>query len=314
MSQVLITTPNFGARSDSPWHTLKEVGLTARVITGRHPLSASDLAAELGDVEAVIVGLDRVDAVVLDAAPRLKVVAKHGIGVDNVDVAAAAERGVAVTNAPGISTGAVADLALGLLLAAARHIPEAHRSTAEGRWRRFYGPELAGRTLAVIGFGRIGRAVARRARGFDMDVVAHDPFLPGDEADGVSLRSLAECLAAADVVSLHLPGGTGRPLIGARELAMMRPRGYLINTARGDLVDEAALVEALSSGHLAGAGLDAFATEPPRDSPLLTLPNVVLSPHVGANSDDANAALGSTVVRDVARVLRGEAPRHPVHS
>jgi D-3-phosphoglycerate dehydrogenase len=312
MSQVLITTPNFGARSDSPWDTLKEVGLTARVTTDRHPLSALDLAAELGDVEAAIVGLDRVDAAVLDAAPRLKVVAKHGIGVDNIDVAAAAERGIVVTNAPGISTGAVADLALGLLLASARHIPEAHHSTAEGRWQRYYGPELAGRTLAVIGFGRIGRAVARRARGFDMDVVAHDPFLPGDEADGVPLRPLAECLAAADVVSLHLPGGSGTPLIRAAELAMMRPHSYLINTARGDLVDEAALIEALSSGHLAGAGLDAFATEPPRDSPLLTLPNVVLSPHVGANSDDANAALGSTVVRDVARVLRGEAPRHPV--
>lgn len=312
MARVLVTTPSFGARADAPWAALKEAGLDAVVRTDRHPLPAADLAELVPGVAAMVVGLDPVTAAVLDAGPDLRVVAKHGVGVDNIDVAAATARGITVVNAPGSNTGAVADLAFGLLLSLVRHIPAAHASTVAGRWERFYGPELAGRTLAVIGFGRIGRAVARRARGFDMQVVAHDPYLAGDAVDGVPLRPLAECLAGADVVSLHLPGGSGVPLLGPDEIAAMRPGSYLVNTARGDLVDEPALAGALSSGHLAGAGLDAFATEPPTASPLLGAPNVVLTPHMGAYSDDANAAMGATVAADIARVLRGEAPHNPV--
>ncbi|MBN9738412.1 MULTISPECIES: phosphoglycerate dehydrogenase [unclassified Pseudonocardia] len=310
--RVLITTPSFGARSDAPWTALKDAGLEPVVRTDRHPLPAAELAALMPGVDAAIVGLDEVTAEVLDAADGLRVLAKHGVGVDNLDVAAAAARGVTVVNTPGANTGAVADLAFALLLSLARRIPQAHASTAAGRWERFFGPELAGRTLAVVGFGRIGRAVARRASGFDMEVVAHDPFLPGTEADGVPLLGLTECLARADAVTLHLPGGSGTPLIGAPELAAMRPGSYLVNTARGDLVDEAALAAALHDGHLAGAGVDAFAVEPPAGSPLLTAPNVVLTPHVGAASDDANAAMGSMVVADITRVLRGERPAHPV--
>lgn len=314
MGTVLVSTPSFGARSDAPWAALTEEGLVARTDTGRHPLSAGDLARIVGDADALIVGLDRVDETVLAAAPSLRVVAKHGVGVDNIDVAAAAARGVTVVNAPGSNTGAVADLAFGLLLATVRRIAPAHTSTAAGRWERFYGPELSGRTLAVLGFGRIGQAVARRARGFDMTVVAHDPFVPAERVAeaGVQPLPLDECLRRADVVSLHLPGTGGAPLLGAPEIAAMKPGAYLVNTARGDLVDEQALADALGSGRLAGAGIDAFATEPPTGSPLLTAPNVVLTPHMGAFSHDANATMGTTVVRDIARVLRGERPHHPV--
>ncbi|MEQ3553180.1 phosphoglycerate dehydrogenase [Pseudonocardia nematodicida] len=312
MPRVLITTPSFGARSDAPWTALKEAGLEAVVRTDRHPLPAAELAELFAGVDAAVVGLDEVTASVIEAAGDLKVLGKHGVGVDNIDVAAATARGVTVVNTPGANTGAVADLAFGLLLAVARRIPQAHASTAAGNWERFYGPELAGRTLAIIGFGRIGRSVARRAAGFDMTVVAHDPYLSGPDADGVPLLSLDECLARADAVSLHLPGGSGAPLIGSSELAALRRGAILINTARGDLVDEAALAAALRDGHLTGAGVDAFAVEPPSGSPLMTAPNVVLTPHVGAASDDANAAMGTTVVADVARVLRGETPRNPV--
>jgi D-3-phosphoglycerate dehydrogenase len=314
MGTVLVSTPSFGARSDAPWAALAEAGLVARSDTGGHPLSAGDLAEIIGDADALIVGLDRVDESVLAAAPSLRVVAKHGVGVDNIDVAAAAARGVTVVNAPGSNTGAVADLAFALLLATARRIVPAHTSTAAGRWERFYGPELGGRTLAVLGFGRIGQAVARRATGFDMTVVAYDPFVPAERVAeaGVQLLPLDECLRRADVVSLHLPGTGGAPLLGAPEIATMKPGAYLVNTARGDLVDEQALADALGSGRLAGAGIDAFATEPPTGSPLLTAPNVVLTPHMGAFSHDANAAMGTTVVRDIARVLRGERPHHPV--
>ncbi len=311
---VLVSTPSFGARSDAPWTALAEEGLVARTDTGRHPLAAADLAEVVGDADALIVGLDRVDARVLAAAPSLRVVAKHGVGVDNIDVAAAAARGVSVVNAPGSNTGAVADLAFALLLATARQIVPAHTSTAAGKWERFYGPELAGRTMGVIGFGRIGQAVARRAAGFDMTVVAHDPYVPDERIAefGVQPLSLDECLSRADAVTLHVPGTGGPPLLDADRIALLKPGAYLVNTARGDLVDEQALADALTSGRLAGAGLDAFATEPPGDSPLLAAPNVVLTPHMGAFSDDANAAMGTTVVRDIARVLRGDRPHNPV--
>jgi D-3-phosphoglycerate dehydrogenase len=311
---VLVSTPSFGTRSDAPWAALAEEGLVARTDTDRHPLSAPELAEVVGDADALIVGLDRVDDRVLAAAPALRVVAKHGVGVDNIDLAAAAARGVTVVNAPGSNTGAVADLTFALLLATVRQIVPAHAATAAGRWQRFYGPELRGRTLAVLGFGRIGQAVARRARGFDMTVIAHDPYVSPERIAGLGAEPLAldECLRHADVVSLHLPGTGGPPLLDAARLALLKHGAYLVNTARGELVDEPALAEALASGRLAGAGLDAFATEPPSGSPLLTAPNVVLSPHMGAFSDDANAAMGTTVVRDIARVLRGEQPRHPV--
>jgi D-3-phosphoglycerate dehydrogenase len=311
---VLVSTPSFGTRSDAPWAALAEEGLVARTDTDRHPLSASDLAEVIGVADALIVGLDRVDDRVLAAAPALRVVAKHGVGVDNIDLAAAAARGVTVVNAPGSNTGAVADLTFALLLATVRQIVPAHAATAAGRWQRFYGPELGGRTLAVIGFGRIGQAVARRARGFDMTVIAHDPYVPAERIAELVAQPLPldECLRRADVVSLHLPATGGPPLLDAGRLALMKHGAYLINTARGDLVEEPALADALAAGRLAGAGLDAFAAEPPSGSPLLTAPNVVLTPHMGAFSDDANAAMGTTVVRDIARVLRGEQPRHPV--
>jgi D-3-phosphoglycerate dehydrogenase len=311
---VLVSTPSFGARSDAPWAALAEEGLVARTDTDHHPLAAADLAEVVGDADALIVGLDRVDASVLAAAPSLRVVAKHGVGVDNIDVTAAAARGVSVVNAPGSNTGAVADLAFALLLATVRQIVPAHTATAAGKWERFYGPELAGRTLGVIGFGRIGQAVARRAAGFDMTVVAHDPFVPASRIAelGAQPLPLDECLSHADVVTLHVPGTGGSPLLDAARLALLKPGAYLVNTARGDLVDEHALADALASGRLAGAGLDAFATEPPSGSPLLTAPNVVLTPHMGAFSDDANAAMGTTVVHDIARVLRGERPHNPV--
>ncbi|QYN38106.1 phosphoglycerate dehydrogenase [Pseudonocardia sp. DSM 110487] len=313
---VLVSTPSFGARSNAPWATLEEEGLVVRTDTERHPLSAADLAEVVGDADALIVGLDRVDARVLAAAPSLRAVAKHGVGVDNIDVAAAAARGVTVLNAPGSNTGAVADLAFALLLATVRHIVPAHTATAAGRWERLYGPELAGRTLAVIGFGRIGQAVARRAAGFDMTVVAHDPFVPDERIAqlGGHPLPLDECLRRADAVTLHVPGTGGAPLLDAERIALLKPGAYLVNTARGDLIDERALADALTSGRLAGAGLDAFATEPPSGSPLLTAPNVVLTPHMGAFSDDANAAMGTTVVRDIARVLRGERPHNPVRA
>jgi D-3-phosphoglycerate dehydrogenase len=311
---VLITTPSFGQHSREPWTALDEEGIPVRRPKGTHPLSAKDLAEELTGATALITGLDDVNADVL-ATPGLRVVAKHGVGVDNIDLDAARRLGVRVVNAPGTNTDAVADLTVGLLLTTVRRIVPAHRSLVAGRWDRFFGPQLSGQVLGILGFGRIGQAVARRAHGFGMKLQAHDPFLPDTvftEHDVVR-TTLAECLTTSDILTLHLPPPTdGNPLLGRAELSTVKRGAYLINTARGGLTDEQALADLLHDGHLSGAAVDVFATEPPHDSPLLTAPNTLLTPHIGAYAHEANAAMGTTVARDIGRILRDEDPLNPV--
>lgn len=314
--EVLITTPSFGRQSNEPWDALENAGLAVRRPNGTHPLSAAQLAEEAGAVPALIVGLDVVDESVFAALPSLKVVAKHGVGVDNIDLPAARAAGVRVVNAPGTNAGAVADLTLGAMLSIARQLPAAHQSMLTGRWETFPGVELCGRTLGILGFGRIGQGVAKRAKAFDMDVVAYDPYVP-DKAltdAGVGVASLDEVVAVADFLTLHLPGDPGAaPLLDAKRMDSMKQGAFLINAARGGLVDEQHLVELLSTGHLAGAALDAFAHEPlGLDHPLLSAGNVLLTPHVGAYTDRANAAMGIAVAIDVARVLRAEEPHNAV--
>lgn len=312
---ILITTPSFGAQSNAPWDAIAAAGHTVRRPRAVHPLSAAQLADEVGDASAVIVGLDQVDDTVFRRAPALRVVAKHGVGVDNIDLEAAKAAGVRVVNAPGSNSGAVADLTFGLMLALARQVLPAHQSMLEGRWDRFPGIELTGRTLGLVGFGRIGQAVAKRASGFDMRVLAYDPFLPAHlfAAAGAEQVSLEDVVAQSDFLSLHMPGGDGGPILSADLLATIRPGSFLVNAARGGLVDEDALVTMLRSGHLRGAALDAFNTEPlGTTSPLLDVPNLILTPHIGAFSDLANANMGVIVAEDVARILRGEEPLHPV--
>lgn len=308
--RVLVTTPSFGAQSPDPWTVLTDAGIEAVRPAAAHPLDAAALAREAEGCDALIAGLDDVSGPVL-TSPTLKVIAKHGTGTDNIDVEAAAAHGITVVNAPGANTGGVADLTLALLLAVARRLPEADASCRAGEWRRFPGLELAGKTLAILGYGRIGRAVAARALAFGLNVVAYDPYV-SDFGPDVRHATLADALAAADIVSLHLPGGGG-PILDRTALLSLREGAIVVNAARGDLVDETALAELLSSGHLRGAALDATAREPlPTDSPLLTAPNLLLTPHIGAQTDLANRAMGIAVAEDVVRVLTGQAPRNPV--
>ncbi|MFI6732575.1 phosphoglycerate dehydrogenase [Nonomuraea sp. NPDC050451] len=295
--RVLVTTPTFARHSGEPLRVLREAGCL--VETG-----GLDRIAE---AEAMIVGMDAVTEEVIAAGRRLRVIAKHGVGVDTIDVEAAGARGIPVVYAPGSNSRAVAELAFGLLLAAARKIARSDAEVRAGGWPKLFGPELAGRTLAIIGYGRIGRLVAGYARAFGMTVLAHDPYATIED---VRSAGLAECLAEADCVSLHLPGTPGAPpLLGRAELESMKPGAILVNTARGGLVDEAALAALLREGRLGGAALDAFADEPPAaDSPLRDAPNTVLSAHVGACTYEANRDMGVMVAEDVLRVLRGEPP------
>lgn len=310
--RVLVTTPGFGAQSPDPWTVLSAAGIEAVRPRATHPLDAAALAREAEGCDALIVGLDDVRGAAL-ASPTLKVVAKHGVGVDNIDVESAAAQGITVVNAPGANSGGVADLTIALILAVARRLTEADASCRAGEWRRFPGLELAGKTLAILGYGRIGRAVAARALAFGLNVIAYDPYLPPDAfGDPVRRVDLAEALSAADIVSLHLPGG-GAPILDRDALESLREGAIVVNAARGDLVDETALAQLLEAGRLGGAALDATAVEPlPADSPLRTAPNLILTPHIGAQTDLANRAMGMLVAEDVVRVLRGEAPRNPV--
>ncbi len=249
----------------------------------------------------------QVDADLLETADTLEVIGRAGVGVDNIDLETATRRGIAVLNAPGGNTFSTAELTLALLLAVARRIPEADRSVREGRWerKRLRGVQLQGKTLGVIGAGRIGTEVARRARAFGMRVVICDPYLTPDRAADLGLERLEldELLPTADVVTLHVPltPATER-MIGARELGRMREGAILLNAARGGLVDESALAEALRERRLAGAGLDVFEEEPlPADSPLRSVPNVVFTPHIGAATLEAQREVSreiSAAVRD----------------
>jgi D-3-phosphoglycerate dehydrogenase len=273
-------------------------------------LTRPELLARLPDYQALIVRSQvRVDAELLDAAVQLVVVGRAGTGLDNIDLDAAARAGVTVVNAAGANTVAAAEHTLGLMFALARHIPAADASLRRGEWRRsdFVGIELAGRTLGIVGLGRIGIAVAARARAMEMTLLGSDPFVSAEQAAqyGFRLLPLRQLLARADVVTVHVPLSTAtRRLIGSTELALMKPTALLVNTARGGIVDEIALAGALYGGRLAGAAVDVFDGEPlAADSPLRGAPNTVLTPHIGASTVEAQARASLETAQRVLEVL-----------
>jgi D-3-phosphoglycerate dehydrogenase len=281
--------------------------------------SAAGLAAALADADALLVrSATKVTADLIAAAPRLRIIARAGTGVDNVDVAAATNRGILVVNAPGANSISVAEHACALMLALARSVAAADRGMKGGAWekKRFLGTELRGKTLGIAGLGRIGQEVAQRARAFGMRVVAHDPFISREIAEtmGVELLSLDEVCAAADFLTLHLPSTTEtRHMFDDARFARMKPGSRIINTARGDLIDEAALRRALEAGRLAGAALDVFEQEPPADWTLAQLPQVVATPHIAASTEEAQEQVGLDTAAAVRDFLRDGIVRNAVN-
>ena len=263
--------------------------------TGRPP---EQLAADLADADALVVrSATRVTADLIAAAGSLRVIARAGTGVDNVDVPAASARGIVVMNAPGANSISVAELAMGLMLALARHLPAADAAMKQGKWekKKFLGEELRDKTLGLMGLGRIGQEVARRAAGFQMRVIAHDPFLSEQVAGslGVELVSMDDLLARADYISLHMPSTPQtKQLLNASRLQKAKKGVRIVNTARGDLIDEAALADAIESGHVGGAGLDVFTKEPTVDHRLQMLPQVVATPHIAASTREGQELVG----------------------
>ena len=291
---------------------------------GNTPVPREVLEKEVADATGLITLItDTIDADLMAMAPNLKVIANYAVGFDNIDVHAAAKKGIHVTNTPDVLTHATADLAMALLLAAARRIPEAEQFIRNGMWKAWtptllVGKDVYGATLGIIGFGRIGQAMAERGKGFQMKMLYHDQrrYPELEEKLGIEHRPLDDLLAAADYVSIHVPlTNDTHHLIGERELALMKRDGILINTARGTVVDEAALINALTEGIIGGAGLDVFAEEPlPMDSKLYQLANVVMVPHIGSASWNARRQMAVVAARNVAAVLRGEAPHDPVNT
>jgi D-3-phosphoglycerate dehydrogenase len=260
-----------------------------------------------------------VTAPIIEAGSRLRVVGRAGVGVDNIDVPAATRRGILVVNAPRGNIVAAAEHTIALLFSLARWVPQADASVKRGEWTRskFTGTEIRGKTLGVVGLGNVGSEVAKRAHGIEMDVVAYDPVVSVERAElfNVELVSLDELLERADFLTVHVPlVDANRNLIGARELARMKPTARLINTARGGVVDEEALADALEAGRLAGAASDVFVAEPPGDNRLLRLPNFVATPHIGASTAEAQVSVAFDVAEEVAAVLAGDLPRFAVNA
>lgn len=277
------------------------------------------LMEKIAEADALVVrSQTKVTRDLLQKARRLRVVARAGVGVDNVDVEAATERGIVVVNSPEGNTVSAAEHTFAMILSIMRKIPQAHASLREGKWERgkFVGSELYNKTLGVIGLGKIGREVALRAQSFRMKVVAFDPFVTEKYAleIGVPLLSLEDLLKEADIVTLHLPlTGETRHLLGEKQISLMKRGGVVVNVARGGIVEEQALCTALQSGQVAGAALDVFEEEPPLSSPLLKLDNVVVTPHLGASTEEAQIRVARDVAEQIVDLLRGRPARSPVN-
>jgi D-3-phosphoglycerate dehydrogenase / 2-oxoglutarate reductase len=284
-------------------------------------LSPEELLETIGDYDGLIVrSATRVTAEVMDRADNLKAIGRAGIGVDNIDVDAATKRGVIVANAPESNTVAAAEHTLGLMLASARRIPAADSSLRHGEWKRsaFKGVEVSGKTLGLIGLGHVGAIVARGALGMGMRVLAYDPYVSEDRMRSMNVEraeTTDEVFAQSDFVSLHVPRTpqtTG--LVNENSLSKMKPTAYLINVARGGIVNETALYNAVKEGTIAGAALDVFAEEPTTESPIFTLPNVVVTPHLGASTAEAQDRAGITAAEQVATALGGAVPIHAINA
>ena len=314
--RVLSTSPTFGFYVSEPVEYLKSHGCEVDLTPQGKKVTEQDLVNMGGRYDAMIIGLEKVTASVLQASAKLKAVAKHGAGVDNIDVKTATDRKVVVLSAPGTNADAVADLTIGLFLSLARSIPWADRSVKQGGWPRVVGVQMNEKVLGIIGLGLIGKKVAQRATGFGMKILGYDVIKDEEFARkwGVTFVPLEEILKQADFISIHVPLiPSTRRLIGSKELQQMKKDAFLVNISRGDIVDEEALYQALKEKRIRGAALDVFSQEPIGASPLLQLDNLISTPHMGAYTVEALRETGMICVRGIVDVLEGKVPQFAVN-
>lgn len=311
--RVLVTPTSFG-KGDPALKTALEKAVREVVYNPfNRPLNSDELIPLVRDIDGYIAGLDHIGEPVIQAAEKLKVIARYGVGVDRVDIPAATKRGIAVTNTPGANSAAVAEMAIALMLSLGREICRADRETRKGEWPRVSGIGLRGKTVGLVGFGAVGKEVAFRLKTFGCRILVSDPQVPAEVSTGCGAHpaQLEELLAVSDFVSLHasLNPGTAS-MVNADFLSKMKRGSILVNTARGELIDEQALQTAIESGHIRGAALDCFRKEPPgKDHPLLRLDQVIVTPHIASHTDEAANTMGWMSLEACLAVLRGE--RYP---
>jgi D-3-phosphoglycerate dehydrogenase len=314
---ALITYGGYALDDPESGEALRAAGVELQISPRANDRTASQLLGLIGDAVAVIADADPFEAMVFEHAPNLRVIARTGVGLDSIDLDAATRAGVVVTITPNVNHETVADHALMLMLACVRRVSAQDAAVRAGGWRTFGSSvpgQLHGAAVGLIGYGAIGRAVARRLRAFDVHLLVHDPLIDGESVDGARLVDLDELLERSTLVSIHAPlTSSTRGMIDADRIARMRPGAILVNTSRGPIVCEEPLLAALESGRLSAAGLDVFAVEPPGVCPLTQLPNVVLSPHIGGISDISNLEMSRAATRSVLAVLDNRRPESAVN-
>jgi len=315
--RILVTPTSFG-KGDPGLRTELESAVREVVYNPlNRPLTSAELIPLVKGIDGYIAGLDQIDQSVIEAAAKLKVVARYGVGVDRVDIPAATRRGIAVTNTPGANSAAVAEMAIALMLSLGREICRSDRETKDGGWPRVSGIGLRGKTVGLLGFGVIGREVASRLKGFGCRILVFDPQVSAEFAlqSGVRSTSLDELLMESDFLSLHasLTSETDS-MVDTNFISKMKRGSFLVNTARGELIDESALRSAIENGHIRGAALDCFRREPPgKDHPILRLPQVLVTPHIASHTDEAVSAMGRMSLQACLSVLRGEGSPYTVN-
>ena len=313
MAKILITDPCFGEASEA-FATLVNLGYVP--VKSPYPIKEPELIPLMEDAKALIAGPDPVSARAIEAAAELKIIARFGVGVDNVDIEAATRQGIIVTNAVGANADAVADYVFCLMLSLARNMQEASSIVPQGEWQPMRGVEIYQKTLGVVGTGNIGRRVIRRAAGFDMRVLGSDVIQNETlkREYGVEYVTLDRLLGESDFVTLHVPVVPQTVgMIGEAQLALMKPTAYLINTARGRILNEDALLKALKARQIAGAALDVFTEEPPEKSELFSLPTVIATPHIASSTLEAMRKVDQNCIENVTSVLRGTDPITPLN-
>ena len=314
--KILITPRSFASISKNPKEMLEEKGYEIIKNETGKPLNNKEMLVLIEDVDGIIIGIDNLNAGIIKQAHNLKVISKYGVGVDNIDIKAATTQGIVVTNTPKANIDAVADLTFALMLALARKIPEADRETKTGNWKKFIGTSVWRKKLGVIGLGKIGRQVVKRARGFEMEILCYDIIQDEEFARqfGVRYVDLETLLKESDYITIHTPlNDVTRDMIGYKELEMINENAFLINTSRGGIIDEKALYDVLKNNKIKGAALDSYKEEPPENSLFVELENIIMTSHNGAYTKEAINNMGIQAAQNLIDVLEGREPENKIN-
>jgi len=314
--KILITPRSFASTSKKTLEMFRKKGYEIIKNETSRPLNNREMSVKIKDVDGIIIGIDDLNAQIIKQARNLKIISKYGVGVDNIDIKAATAQGIVVTNTPKANIDAVADLTFALMLALARRIPEANRETKAGNWKKFIGTSVWRKKLGVIGLGKIGKQVVKRARGFEMEILCYDIIQDEEFARQFSIRyvDLETLLKESDYITIHAPLNTAtRDMIGYEELEMINENAFLINTSRGGIIDEKALYNTLKNNKIKGAALDSYKEEPPENSPLAELENIIMTSHNGAYTKEAINNMGIQATQNLIDVLEGREPENIVN-